>query len=76
MTDDLVARLRETSGKYDEYCWHSDIELEAADRIEELEAALRDVTTDWDRWQKMMDSDSFTELFVSICEAKALGERR
>lgn len=40
MTDDLVKRLRETSGKYDEYCWHSDIELEAADRIEELEAAL------------------------------------
>lgn len=40
MTDDLVKRLRETSGKYDEYCWHSDTELEAADRIEELEAAL------------------------------------
>ena len=37
MTDDLVARLRETSGKYDEYCWHSDIELEAADRIEKLQ---------------------------------------
>ena len=43
MTDDLVARLRETSGKFDEYCWHSDIELEAADRIEELEAALRKI---------------------------------
>ena len=41
MTDDLVKRLRETSGKYDEYCWHSDIELEAADRIEELEALVR-----------------------------------
>jgi hypothetical protein len=43
MTDDLVTRLRETSGKYDEYCWHSDIELEAADRIEQLERALLDV---------------------------------
>ena len=43
MTDDLVKRLRETSGKYDEYCWHSDIELEAADRIEQLERALLDV---------------------------------
>ena len=43
MTDDLVARLRETSGKFDEYCWHSDIELEAADRIEKLEAALRKI---------------------------------
>ena len=43
MTDDLVKRLRETSGKYDEYCWHSDIELEAADRIEQLEYALRSI---------------------------------
>ena len=43
MTDDLVKRLRETSGKYDEYCWHSDIELEAADRIEELEAVLLEI---------------------------------
>lgn len=43
MTDDLVKRLREASGKYDEYCWHSDIELEAADRIEELEKGFRDI---------------------------------
>jgi hypothetical protein len=52
MTDDLVKRLRETSGKYDEYCWHSDIELEAADRIEELEAALREIA-DPDSWEGM-----------------------
>jgi hypothetical protein len=43
MTDDLVERLRETSGKYDEYCWHSDIELEAANRIEELNRAVLDL---------------------------------
>lgn len=43
MTDDLVKRLRETSGKYDEYCWHSDIELEAADRIEQLEKGFCDI---------------------------------
>jgi hypothetical protein len=43
MSDELVTRLRETSGKYDEYCWHSDIELEAADRIELLEYALRSI---------------------------------
>ena len=43
MTDNLVERLRETSGKYDEYCWHSDIELEAADRIEQLEKGFRDI---------------------------------
>jgi hypothetical protein len=34
---DLVKRLRERAGKYDEYDWHGDIELEAADRIEHLE---------------------------------------
>jgi formyltetrahydrofolate synthetase len=37
MTDDLVKRLRETAGQYDEHMWHTDIELEAAARIEELE---------------------------------------
>ena len=42
------------------------------DRIEKLEAALRNVTTTWDVWQKEKDSNSFTELFASICEAKAL----
>jgi hypothetical protein len=41
MNDDLVKRLRERAGKYDEYDWHGDIELEAASRIEKLEAALR-----------------------------------
>ena len=44
----------------------------ATNHIEKLEAALRNVTTTWDRWQKMTDSNSFTELFASICEAKAL----
>ncbi len=43
MSDDLVKRLRETSGQYDDHGWHSDIELEAADRIERLEAALEKV---------------------------------
>ena len=63
MTDDLVKRLRETSGKYDEYCWHSDIELEAADRIEELQFVLLfisninygngpDVTMEHQSWAK------------------------
>ena len=37
MTDDLVKRLRELAGRYDE----------AAERIEQLEAALRAVI-DWD----------------------------
>lgn len=44
-------------------------------RNKQLEAALRDVTIAWDKWQKICDSNSFTELFVSICEAKALEEK-
>ena len=43
MTDNLVKRLRDTanSGGYDIYGLHCDLELEAADRIVKLEAALR-----------------------------------
>ena len=41
MTDDLVKRLR--AG----YCSDNDSD-EAADRIEKLEAALRELSTDWD----------------------------
>ena len=40
---DIVERLREKSGKYDEYSWHSDIELEAADEIERLREALKHI---------------------------------
>ena len=42
MSDDLVKRLRERSGQYDSHAWHSEIELEAADRIETLESVMRD----------------------------------
>ena len=68
MTDDLVERLR----RYAEIDDHPWVYGEAADRIEKLEAALRNVTTTWDVWQKEKDSNSFTELFANICEAKAL----
>ena len=37
---DIVERLRERAGKYDEYDWHGAIELEAADEIERLRADL------------------------------------
>jgi hypothetical protein len=45
MSDDLVRRLRDTadSGGYDIYGLHCDLEREAADRIEKLEAALRKI---------------------------------
>ncbi|CAB4156311.1 hypothetical protein UFOVP1417_37 [uncultured Caudovirales phage] len=40
MTDDLVAQLREYGS--------CGMVFEAADRIEKLEAALRELSTDWD----------------------------
>lgn len=33
---DIVDRLRERAGQYDEYDWHGAIEREAADEIERL----------------------------------------
>ena len=37
---DIVERLRERAGQYDEYAWHMDIEIESADEIERLRAEL------------------------------------
>lgn len=37
----LVERLRQRAGQYDEYAWHSEIELEAAAEIERMQASLR-----------------------------------
>lgn len=37
---DIVTRLRERAGKYDEYDWHSAIELEAAQEIHNLRAII------------------------------------
>lgn len=36
----LVARLRERAGANDPFDWHGAIEIEAAERIEELEREL------------------------------------
>lgn len=33
---EIVAELRARAGKYDEYAWHGDLEIEAAKRIERL----------------------------------------
>ena len=41
MTDDLVKRLRELAGRYDE----------AAERIEKLEAAVRRIADLTERWE-------------------------
>jgi hypothetical protein len=51
---DIVERLRWTAHTYDEYGYHSEIELEAADEIEKLRAAVQDLAKhvwrgDWDK---------------------------
>lgn len=55
MSDDIVERLRERSGKYDSHDWHSDIELEAADEIERLRAELDSIRTTDDGWKQLAD---------------------
>ena len=42
---DIVQRLRERAGQYDEYDWHGAIEREAADEIERLRGPR---TEKWD----------------------------
>lgn len=47
---DIVRRLRERAGKYDEYAWHSDIEIEAANVIEKMEVLLAHAVQEADGW--------------------------
>ena len=68
---DIVERLRE--GLYDQ-----DIEQqlsplldEAADEIERLREALREIVEAWDFWQSQETRSGFSELFANICEARA-----
>jgi len=77
-TGTLIERLEEMCGCGEEWgvlagrdVWPDDV-LEAIQRIKQLEAALHNVITAWDFWQKTKDSNSFTELFVRICEAKEM----
>ena len=63
MTDDLVKRLRDVQENWP-WC---EIELEAADRIETLEAALREICDGPRDVEK-----SYAELFAEVCaEARA-----
>ena len=38
---ELIERLRQKAGQYDEYDWHSVTELEAADALERMESELK-----------------------------------
>ena len=40
MTKSLPDRLRERAGVLDDYAWHAEVEMEAADYIEKLEEVL------------------------------------
>ena len=46
MTQELIERLRQKAGQYDEYDWHSVTELEAADALERMEAEKMNLTAD------------------------------
>jgi hypothetical protein len=53
----LTKRLRERAGEYDEYAWHREIELEAADEIDKLQSAIHDMAKniwrgDWNRLEQ------------------------
>ena len=64
MTDDLVKRLRDAAKSgYDIYGLHCDIELEAADRLEQLESSS-------EGWKEIAD-----EYFDAICERNARIEK-
>jgi len=71
MSDDLVKRLRDTatSGGYDIYGLHCDLEREAADRIEQLEAALREIAAGY-------ETEWSTSTFTNMLDvAQILSER-
>lgn len=47
---DIVRRLRERAGQYDEYDWHTGIEIEAANTIESLYRLLAHAVKEADGW--------------------------
>ena len=51
---------------------------EAADEIERLRDALRELVEAWDFWQSQETRSGFSELFANICEARAAlaGEKK
>ena len=65
MTDDLVKRLRSPANVFYEYAAdNGGLLKEAADRIEALEAALRDVYSDCLDAVSKIKSDIYTDLAV------------
>ena len=56
---ELIERLRQKAGQYDEYDWHSVTELEAADALERLTADRDSVVWGVD-WAKNGDRTTVT----------------
>ena len=56
---ELIERLRQKAGQYDEYDWHSVTELEAADALERLTFERDSVVWGVD-WGKLGDRTSIT----------------
>ena len=73
---ELIERLRQKAGQYDEYDWHSVTELKAADALERLTTERDALRTDAERYrklcailQKAYDTDSFgSERLTIYCE--------
>ena len=82
---DIVERLRHhkssdvwTERKNRTWYETDDLCMEAADEIERLREALREIVEAWDFWQSQETRSGFSELFANICEARAAlaGEKK
>jgi hypothetical protein len=63
---DIVDRLRERAHQYDEYAWHGDIELEAAETIESLRRQIRDMH-ERHQQEKIMLYAQLAKQFETLC---------
>ena len=72
MTDikELVKRLRERSGQYDEYGWHSEIEIEAADALEAQSKAIAGL-----EYEARLFDEALGNAHARIAELEAALER-
>ena len=86
---ELIERLRQKAGQYDEYDWHSVTELEAADALERLTAErdalradamryrwLRRVERGLRGWNVMHYAKCYTEKTLDEVIDAAIGEKK
>jgi len=68
---DIVDRLRERAHKYDEYAWHGDIELEAAEKIESLRREIRDMHERHQQENTLLNAQ-LAKQFEMLCHITAI----